>query len=61
MEQDITVIFGLTLHVFFLPFCPASLTESCVERSPRPAQVSRQSCLWPLKLMDVTNGKSDRV
>ena len=42
MEQDITGIFGLTLLALFLPFSPASLTESCFERSPRPAQVSRK-------------------
>ena len=39
---------GLKLHVFFFfggggggHFSPASLTEWCFERSPRPAQVSR--------------------
>ena len=45
------------VNVTWLPFSPASLTDSCLFwygftlRSLHPAQVSWQSCPWPLKLM----------
>ena len=41
-------------YMFFLPFCPASFTESCSLHSGmvwKISLVSGQSCPWPLKMM----------
>ena len=54
MEQEFHGNFGSKLHVF-LPFFLTSLTEwahaGILKKSLHPAQVSRQSYPFPLKLM----------
>ena len=43
VEQDFHGNFRVNVTcLFFWPFSPDSLTESCFERSPRPSQVSRK-------------------